>query len=150
MSARAVFTRTAAAAALLAIPLGLSACGGGGTTATSSTGTTSSSSTTSSSGSTPPAADNTGKPSRAAATRGMTKILQSGVGASGPSPAQLDKIATCIVDKTYDKLTVKTLTAMAAGNDKTNPDDADKPDLSAALTYCSKAAGVPSSSSTSG
>ncbi|XAS77674.1 hypothetical protein V3G39_06430 [Dermatophilaceae bacterium Sec6.4] len=62
----------------------------------------------------------------------------------GPSltAAQLATVATCVVDKTYDTLTAKTLRAMATGDSKTDPDSSDQPALTAAVAYCGKASGV--------
>lgn len=160
------FTRSAATAALLSLPLGLSACGGANTTSVSSpsSSSSSSSSTTSSSSAAPsststssssspssttssaaPSAASGGKPSKDAAAKGLSKILQSENGSSALKPAILDKIAQCILDKTYSKLTTKTLKAMASGDKKSSPDNRDATTVKAVTVPCSKAAVTPSS-----
>lgn len=157
------YTRTVALAALLSLPVILTGCGGGGASASTSApapsstsssavptpsstatpDTTSSSAPSSSSSSdTSTSGDTAGKPSKADATKGLTKILRtSKLGAKIPE-AKLNEVSTCVVDKTYGTLTVKTLKAMATGDSKSDPDDSDGPKFAAAVTFCAQSAGV--------
>lgn len=102
--------RATATGALLILPLSLAACGGGGA-----------------------------KPSKADAQAGLSKILKSSPETSSLTAAQNDKITKCVIDKTYDKLTTKTLKAMASGDDNSKGDEKDKSTLNSASTACGNA-----------
>lgn len=158
MPFEASVTRSIAVPAVLALGLMLSACSGnsGSSTsassapssassakATASNSTASNSTATGSSPSTTPsAAVDASKPSKKAAASGLAKILKEGPVGSSLTAAQLATVATCVVDKTYDTLTAKTLRAMATGDSKTDPDSSDQPALTAAVAYCGNASGV--------
>lgn len=161
-------SRAVGTAALLTLPLTLAACGGGSSTAASSSttqssstttsstttsssapsGTTSSSgapspsSSTSSSSSASSSADNSGKPDKKAAAAGLSKILRTTKTGAKITTAQSDRVATCVVNRAYDKLTAKTLNAMVTGDSKSDPDNADGPVFTATVAYCAKAAGI--------
>lgn len=141
----------------MTLPLGLAACSGGSSTASSTTATTTqspsssttSSSTATSSSSAPGSADNGAKPSKKDASAGLSKILRTTSTKTKITTTQADKIADCVVNKTYSTLTPKTLKAMATGNSKSDPDTSDEPVFTAAVAYCVKAAGIPIPSSSS-
>ena len=102
-----IITRTAAAAMLISLPMALGACGGSDS-----------------------------KPSKADASVGFAKILKSQMGSSGTSDAMTKKIATCVVDKTYDKISAKTLNAMKSGKSDSKGDSKDQTALNNAAKTC--------------
>ncbi|MDQ2849946.1 MAG: hypothetical protein M3Y49_04280 [Actinomycetota bacterium] len=104
-----ILNRATATAALLILPFSLAACGGG-----------------------------SDKPSKADAQAGFSKLLKSETGASSANPALLEKLSKCVVDKTYDKLTTRTLKAMASGDKNSKGDDKDKTTLTDANQACAK------------
>lgn len=108
-----IITRTAAAAMLISLPMALGACGGGGD-----------------------------KPSQADVEAGYIKALKN-VGGSDAAkiPDSLyQKMAGCIFDKTYDKLSNDTLNKMKDGNatEKTKIKSSDQSKLESASNTCSK------------
>ncbi|MDQ2849945.1 MAG: hypothetical protein M3Y49_04275 [Actinomycetota bacterium] len=146
MPLQASVTRSITVPVVLALGLMLSACSGNSgssTSASSAKATASSSTATNSSPSTTTStAADASKPSKKAAASGLAKILKEGPMGPSLTAAQLATVATCVVDKTYDTLTAKTLRAMATGDSKTDPDSSDQPALTAAVAYCGKASGV--------
>lgn len=105
-----IIKRATATAALLILPLSLAACGGGGA-----------------------------KPSKADAQAGLSKVFKSAAGTSSLTTEQNTKVSKCVVDKTYDKLTTKTLKAMASGDDNSKGDKKDETTLRTASNECGKA-----------
>ncbi|RNI22167.1 hypothetical protein [Flexivirga caeni] len=76
------------------------------------------------------------KPSKADAATGYAKIMQS----KGISSSVANKVATCTLDKTYDKLSAKTLNAMKSGSSSSKGDAKDETTLKNATTTCATAA----------
>lgn len=104
-----VLTRIAAGAALLAMPLSLTACGSSGD-----------------------------KPSKADVQTGLSKLFKQQTGASVVTSAQLTKLSSCMTDRIYDKVSTSTLKAVAGGNTKTNGSEKDKSTMENASTECAK------------
>jgi hypothetical protein len=106
-----IVTRTAAAAMLISLPMALGACGGGDS-----------------------------KPSKADVKVGFAKVMKSmPSGKNVPAPT-MTKIADCVVDKTYDKVTAKTLNAMKSGDKNSKADKKDEKTVTDATTTCATAA----------
>ncbi len=103
-------SRTAAVAALLALPLGLAACGDG----------------------------DGDKPSKDEVTKGVEKLYGGTTGTSQLTDSQTNKLASCAVDKTYDKLSTKTLKAMASGDKDSKGDKKDEAAFRAAGIACAR------------
>jgi len=99
-----MIARTAAAAMLITLPMTLGACGGDS------------------------------KPSKAEAQAGYVKLIKAKLGSSatGVSDAALNKYAGCVLDKSYDKLSAKTLNAMKSGNKDAKGDQKDEGTLTKA------------------
>lgn len=170
MSISSTLTRTAAAATLLALPLGLAACGGSSdkvsvtsssasnassTSSTSSSSSSAPSSTTSSSSSSAPssttpsssstsssAAASGGKPTKAAATAGLAKGLEQTTQGAKLKPALVQKIASCIVNKTYTKVSTAGLKAYAAADKDAKLNSKDNAIYLAAAAACGKELGL--------
>ncbi|MBO1755799.1 hypothetical protein [Allobranchiibius sp. CTAmp26] len=164
MSITSTLTRTAATATLLALPLGLAACGSSNKVSVSSASSSSSSSssvssapssTTSSSSSAPTtttpsstttsssaAAAGGAKPTKAAATAGLTKGLEQTPQGAKLKPALVQKVAACIVGKTYAKVSNKTLQAFAAADKNAKLDPKDNVVYVAAAAACGKEVGL--------
>ncbi|MDQ2849944.1 MAG: hypothetical protein M3Y49_04270 [Actinomycetota bacterium] len=157
-------SRRAAAVALCALSLGLAACGGssgtvsvtpaGQTTSGSSSASaspssaspssapsTAASSTTSSSPSSS-STDSTAKPTKAQTIDGLTKALAGTTKGAQISPTVIKKASTCIVDKTYDKVSNKTLRAFASGDPTQQLDAADNTVYKDAAVACGKQLGL--------
>ncbi|WP_265447878.1 hypothetical protein [Flexivirga meconopsidis] len=85
-----IITRTAAAAMLVSLPIALSACGSGGGD----------------------------KPSKDDVKAGYVKAIkkEAGSAASSVPDATFNKMADCIFDKSYDKVSADTLDKLASGN----------------------------------
>ncbi|UIJ36332.1 hypothetical protein [Allobranchiibius sp. GilTou73] len=164
MSITSTLTRTAATATLLALPLGLTACGGSSdkvsvssssSSSSSSSASSAPSSTTSSSSSSAPAsttpsstsasssaAAGGGKPTKAAATAGLAKGLEQTAQGAKLKPAVVQKISACIVDKTYDKVSASAVKAYAAADKNARLDSKDNAIYLAAAAACGKELGL--------
>lgn len=105
-------SRFAAVSMLVAMPVGLAACGGGG--------------------------GGSDKPSKSDVASGYAKMLKS-MGGTTNAPL-MDKIASCTADKVYDKATTKTLNAMASGDKSNQPDAKDQTLLTDASKACTETA----------
>jgi len=83
-----IVSRTAAAALLITLPMSLAACGGGS------------------------------KPSKADVKAGYEKAVKAQASKSGIKvpDALLDKMAGCIIDKTYDKVSAASLNSIKKGD----------------------------------
>jgi hypothetical protein len=128
----------AAAAILLAIPTGLTACGSG------KSGNVDSSAPASASSSAPATqagpSDATGKPSKQEVAAGMTQYL---VGKGVPR-SLVDNVANCIANKGYSQFSDSTLRALQSGKiSELNPLDAGK--LTKVTTTCLASGAVGSS-----
>lgn len=104
-------SRFAAVSLLVAAPISLAACGGDD------------------------------KPAKADVKSGYAKLLKSSLGADASAGGDmLDTIASCTVDKIYDKATTQTLKAMASGDKSTKADDKDETLLTDATKDCTTSA----------
>ncbi|NNG40114.1 hypothetical protein HJ588_12655 [Flexivirga sp. ID2601S] len=106
-----IFTRTAAAAMLVSMPIALSACGGSG---------------------------GGSKPSKDEVKAGYVKAIkkEGGSMASSVPDATFNKLADCIFDKSYDKVSAKTLNAIKSGNTSEKIDSKDEKTLTDATDSC--------------
>lgn len=102
------FARTAASAALVAVSIGVTACG-----------------------------QSEQKPTKADVQRGLSTILVTAGGTANlVDPDQRITVSTCITDRIYDKVSTTTLKALATGNPEAKGDKNDKDVVKPAIKFC--------------
>ncbi|NHN56541.1 hypothetical protein G9U51_12200 [Calidifontibacter sp. DB0510] len=127
-------------ALLLALPLGLTACGssdkGSGAQSSAAAPTSGDQGAPSGSGSSG-GGDAAGKPSKDEVKTGLVKFY----GTQGVTGDKADKLAGCIVDDGYDQFSPKTLIAMRDGK-PTDMDPADTASFTKVSTQCAVKTGA--------